>query len=82
MDLWVLNTKNEVMIDDEEVPKNTKVTYMLEAPAQVEDKKLAGQEISVVFCVDVSGSMCVTQAINGKHQIKGDTLKERNQRLR
>ena len=69
------------MIDDEEMPKNSEVTYMIEAAAQVEDKKLAGQDISVVFCLDVSGSMCVSQAIEGKHKIKGDTLAARKQRM-
>jgi len=62
------------VLDDEEIPKNEEVTYMLEAAAQVEDKKLAGQDISVVFCLDVSGSMCVSQAIEGKHKLKGDRL--------
>lgn len=30
------------------------------------------QDISVVFCIDISGSMCVSQAVEGKHNIKGD----------
>ena len=75
--IWICeycNTKNEVMIDDEEVPKTQEVTYLIEAAAQVQDKKLGGQDISVIFCLDVSGSMCVTQAIDGKHQIKGDKI--------
>jgi len=33
---------------------------LVEAAAQVENKKMAGQDISVIFCLDVSGSMCVT----------------------
>jgi len=66
------------MIDDEEVPKTNEVTYLIEAAAQVQDKKLAGQDILVVFCLDVSGSMCVTQAIEGKHKIKGDKIRELN----
>jgi hypothetical protein len=33
------------------------------------------QDISVVFCIDISGSMCVSQPIAGKHQIKGDKVK-------
>jgi len=49
---------------------------MIEAAAQVQDKKLAGQDISVVFCLDISGSMCVSQAIDGKHKIKGDKTTE------
>lgn len=30
----------------------------------------AGKEITVVFCVDISGSMCVSEPINGKIQLK------------
>ena len=69
------NTKNEVMIDDEEKPKTNETTYMIEAAAQVLDKKFSTHEISVVFCLDISGSMCVSQAIEGKHKIKGDKMK-------
>ena len=47
------------MIDDEEIPQSTEVTYLLEAAAQVQDRNMAGQDISVVFCMDISGSMCV-----------------------
>lgn len=35
---------------------------------------MGGQDISVVFCLDVSGSMCVSQAIEGKHNLRGDNL--------
>ena len=66
-------SENEIFIDDEEIPKNNEVNYLVEAAAQIQDKKLGGnQDISVIFCIDISGSMCVTQAIQGKHQIKGD----------
>ena len=59
------NTKNEVHIEDEEVPAENEVTYILEAAAQVEnaeeEKKETGEvksdKISVVFCIDISGSM-------------------------
>ena len=59
------NTRNEVMIGEEELPQSTEVTYLLEAAAQVEqaeeEKKASGEkksdEISVVFCIDISGSM-------------------------
>jgi Mg-chelatase subunit ChlD len=52
------------------------VNYIVEAPAQVMDKKMMGkQEISVVFAIDISGSMCVTKEIRGKHSIKGDKTK-------
>lgn len=49
------------MIDDEEKPGNKAVNYILEAAAQVEDKKVMGaKDISVVFVMDQSGSMCVS----------------------
>jgi hypothetical protein len=70
------NTANEVMLDDEELPKNSTVNYLVEAAAQVEDKKLGGQDISVIFCLDTSGSMCVSQAVEGKYSIKNDKNKD------
>ena len=48
---------------------------MVEAAAQVQDKKMNGQDISVIFCLDISGSMCVSEPIEGKHSIKGDRVK-------
>lgn len=55
--------KNPVNLDEEEIPKADEVNYLKEAAAQVVEKKLAGQDISVIFCLDVSGSMCVTEPI-------------------
>lgn len=67
------NSENEIFIDEEEIPKTNEVNYLVEAAAQVQDKKMGGnQDISVIFCMDISGSMCVSQAIEGKHNIKGD----------
>ena len=68
--------KNEVNIEPEECPKTEAVNYILEAAAQVIDKKAEGkpQDISVVFCVDISGSMCVSTPIAGYHRIKGDRI--------
>jgi hypothetical protein len=40
--LWTCefcNTKNEVMIEAEEIPKSKEVNYIVEAAAQVMDKK-------------------------------------------
>jgi hypothetical protein len=64
------------MLDEEEIPTADAVNYLKEAAAQVVDKKLAGQDISVIFCLDVSGSMCVTEPVQGKHNIKGDKIKK------
>lgn len=70
------NEVNKVMImDEQEIPKTEAVTYLLEASSQVNEKKMSGQDISVVFCIDVSGSMCVTEPIKGKFELKGDRRK-------
>jgi len=36
------NHANEVLLDAEEIPKTEAVNYLVEAAAQVEDKKMAG----------------------------------------
>ena len=33
---------------------------------------MGNQDVSVIFCIDVSGSMCVSQPVRGKYSIKGD----------
>ena len=79
------NHENEVMLGEEEIPQAPAVTYLLEAAAQVEDARVGGnkaQDISIVFCIDISGSMCVTQPVAGKHKIKGDNLMALNNQLK
>lgn len=46
------------------MPKNDAVNYIIEAAAQVEEQKQkssnlngSGSDISVVYCIDISGSM-------------------------
>lgn len=61
------NTRNEVMMGEEEIPQETEVTYIIEAAAQVEqaeeekkdtqEKEKPSDTISVIFCIDISGSM-------------------------
>lgn len=38
----------------------------------MDKKKMGSQDITVVFAIDISGSMCVSKQIQGKHSIKGD----------
>ena len=55
-------------MEEEEKPKSKAVNYVMEAAAQVLDKKHEGaKDISVIFCIDQSGSMCVSKAVKGKH---------------
>lgn len=66
---------NNVQFEPEELPKTAGVNYIVEAAAQIHDKKGGAKgDVSVVFCVDISGSMCVSQAIHGYHKIKGERM--------
>ena len=73
--VWVCefcNTRNIVNLMEEEIPKKDAVNYILENAKAEENKKRSEEEISIVFCVDISGSMGVTKPMAGKFKIKGD----------
>lgn len=68
---------NIVDIEEEEKPKDRAVNFILEAAAQVQDKKAMGNKnITSVFAIDISGSMCCSQPVQGKFKIKNDKVKE------
>ncbi len=70
------NNLNSVSIEKEELPQSDELTYVLESAPQAmgkkEESKALAEDISLIFCIDVSGSMCVTQAVEGKAQMKYD----------
>jgi len=70
---------NEVSIDKEEMPQSDELTYVVKSAPQVlkskEEAKLLAEDISIIFCIDVSGSMCVTQPVHGKVAVKYDKTK-------
>ena len=56
---------NKVDLMDEEVPKVNDVTFMLQpAPATTASGKQGGDESLIFFCLDISGSMCVTTEVS------------------
>lgn len=62
-------------VEDEEKPTNPDVTFMMEPAMATTSSGVSGLDESlVVFCVDISGSMCVTsevsQIINSKKNCK------------
>ena len=46
--------ENKIMVDEEEVPKNSAVNFIIESAAQIDDKKneVKNKDISVIFCID------------------------------
>lgn len=79
------NTISKVQIEPEEIPQSEAVNYIIEAAAQVMDKKGQGtiaKDISVIFCIDISGSMCVSLPVQGRHHLKGDRMNQLQNELR
>jgi len=63
------NNINDVQLEQEEIPAAETLDYILE-PAPV--AAASSDEGSVIFCMDISGSMCVTSEIQGKLKLRGD----------
>jgi len=86
--IWVCafcNHVNIIEIDPEEVPKSETVDYILAPPAtQSDDKKTNTDESQIIFCIDISGSMCVSQQIDSKHsqfKLRGSHLNKEQDAL-
>jgi hypothetical protein len=70
--------RNVVLLDAEEIPKEESLDY-IEATATTAGASggpTAEDTSLVVFCIDVSGSMCVSSEVEGKLELKGDWRKE------
>ncbi len=61
-------TKNEVDVVSEEIPTTGETTYLLTPPITTKGVELATSTVGMedtllVFCIDTSGSMCVTTEV-------------------
>lgn len=70
------NNPNKVSIEEEEMPKSDSLTYVIESAQQSMMKKGGGDDITLMFCIDISGSMCVTQPVQGKLDLKYNKVKK------
>ncbi|CDW75118.1 type a von willebrand factor domain-containing protein [Stylonychia lemnae] len=80
--------KNKVDIEQGEIPKSDTVNYILEAaPYKEEEKKQdstkdqSKSDISVVYCMDISGSMSYRASSSGKISISREVQKRDKTRL-
>lgn len=68
------NFENEIIVEQEEIPKSGSIDYFVQSVNQInkdlKDYNL-NQEQNIIFCFDISGSMCVSSPLSGKHKIKG-----------
>ena len=65
-------TNNAIMLDEEEIPRDESVDYILEPPSAEDVKRQdsSGSDGLVVFCMDTSGSMCVSTPVEGTIKLK------------
>eukprot|EP00029_Vermamoeba_vermiformis_P006511 TRINITY_DN2572_c1_g1_i2.p1 TRINITY_DN2572_c1_g1~~TRINITY_DN2572_c1_g1_i2.p1 ORF type:complete len:687 (-),score=231.37 TRINITY_DN2572_c1_g1_i2:56-2116(-) len=63
------NAKNQITLEEEEIPKVDTTDYILEPAKEIDADD---REESIIFCMDISGSMCVTTEISGSLKLKGD----------
>mmetsp|Transcript_11619 Transcript_11619/g.13388 ORF Transcript_11619/g.13388 Transcript_11619/m.13388 type:complete len:764 (+) Transcript_11619:18-2309(+) len=75
--VWVCEfcqAHNKISLEPEEMPKTNDMFYVLQSANQqqmmTETPDSTDQEISVIFCIDYSGSMCVTSEIKLKDELK------------
>ena len=77
------NTDNNIDIMEEELPKEKDITFMLEPALSTTAAGPSGTDESlVIFCIDVSGSMCVTTEVPGNINFRGSLALSRIQRTR
>ena len=78
------NKENIIFLEDEEFPKEESVDYFIQSMSQlnkgVKDMNYNDDQ-SIIFCFDVSGSMCVTEQLEGKHRFKGINQDKNNSEL-
>eukprot|EP01022_Parablepharisma_sp_SALTPOND_P019152 TRINITY_DN3238_c0_g1_i1.p1 TRINITY_DN3238_c0_g1~~TRINITY_DN3238_c0_g1_i1.p1 ORF type:complete len:731 (+),score=92.14 TRINITY_DN3238_c0_g1_i1:5000-7192(+) len=74
------NSVNPVAIEKEELPQSDELTYVIQSAHQAmqdkEESKAIAEDVSIIFCIDTSGSMCVTQPVQGKVAVKYDKTKK------
>lgn len=61
---------NEVHLDEEEIPTQDTYDYVLEA-APSANLNASQDNTCIIFVLDMSGSMCSTTEVTGKHNFKG-----------
>jgi len=68
--LWICefcNYPNQLLIEKEEIPLKEDIVYMLESFLE---QGVSETDSTIVFCIDVSGSMNTTSEIAGKVDLK------------
>jgi len=74
---WKCNfcsTINTIQVTPEELPKTDIVDYVLQAPPP--SAAGSAENTSLIFCIDISGSMGVSYEMEGKFKLRGDSTQK------
>lgn len=63
---------NTLNIVEEEIPHKNDVTYMLQPAPATKAMKTDGDNSTILFCIDTSGSMVQSKQVSGKFKLKGN----------
>lgn len=69
------NKFNAVRLEQEEIPTSSCVDYLVSPPTPSKDNN--EDTSNIIFCIDISGSMCVTQELKGKLNLKGSEKRDK-----
>ena len=83
--IWICEfceCSNKVNLEVEELPTESKLVYILETSEHAAIER-QGRDDSrcIIFCIDISGSMCVTEPVTGNLGLKTNKLKELKKQL-
>jgi len=66
-----------LQIEDEEIPTASELTYVVESAGEVAEARHGTDDNSaIIFCIDISGSMCVSKAVSGHLNLKTNKHQE------
>lgn len=74
------NFENRIFVDNNEIPSNEEVTYILE-PAPTRDNELSSLNTDskyLIYCIDISGSMSITTQLNRNFELPTDKIRREN----
>ena len=73
---------NTVHLEAEEIPTDSKLVYVLETSEQAAIERQGRDDSrTIIFCIDMSGSMCVTEPVTGNVGLKTNKLQELKKQL-
>mmetsp|Transcript_29272 Transcript_29272/g.52346 ORF Transcript_29272/g.52346 Transcript_29272/m.52346 type:complete len:588 (+) Transcript_29272:1227-2990(+) len=67
---------NRLALESEEIPRDSTITYILEGAAERNDAN-EDDQISVIFCIDISGSMCKVKKVPENVELPSEAIKKR-----